>query len=834
MAMNSRFTEGAQRALQIAQQSARQLGNNYVGTEHLLIGLCLEGDGAASRALHQFGVNEKEIVRRMPRGAGEMGAFDYTPRVKRIIAASLQEAKNLGNSYVGTEHLLLALLKENEGVADQIIRDIGADPQAIVDSLSGKVSESAKQDGSAETPTLNQYGKDFTQAARDGELDPVIGRSKEIERIVQILSRRTKNNPVLVGDPGVGKSAVVEGLAQRIVEGNIPETLKGKRLVSMDLSGMVAGSKYRGEFEERLKTVIDEVRKAGNVILFIDEMHTLIGAGSGGEGSMDAANILKPMLARGEMQVIGATTLNEYRKYIEKDAALERRFQPVTIGEPTAEEAVQILTGLRDRYEAHHKVRITDEAIQAAVKLSDRYISDRFLPDKAIDLMDEAASRVRIQSFIAPPDIKSLEEKLEALRKEKEAAVQNQQFERAATLRDEEPKLREQIEKLRSDWDANKKTARSVVTEEDIAHVVSSWTNIPVDKMTEDESERLLHLEEILHKRVIGQDQAVRAISAAIRRARAGLKDPNRPIGSYIFLGPTGVGKTELSKALAEAMFGDENSIIRLDMSEYMEQYSVSKLIGSAPGYVGYEEGGQLTEKVRRHPYSVVLFDEIEKAHPDVFNMLLQILDDGRLTDSQGRTVDFRNTIIILTSNVGARGTKSAKVGFGQTGKEEKAEFEKAKEHMLSELRRTFRPEFLNRIDEIIVFEPLNAEDTRKIADLMMNNLEKRLEERGIRLSMTNEAMDFIAKAGFDPEYGARPLRRAIQQQVEDSLSEEILRHTINIGDSVKGYLEDGKLRFGKAEDVDKLEAEKAEKAKTEQPEAEKSGGAESASEETK
>ena len=749
----------------------------------------------------------------------------FTEGAKNALKYSEEKARELGHNYIGTEHLLLALLKENEGVADQIIRDIGADPQAIVDSLSGKVSESAKQDGSAETPTLNQYGKDFTQAARDGELDPVIGRSKEIERIVQILSRRTKNNPVLVGDPGVGKSAVVEGLAQRIVEGSIPETLKGKRLVSVDLSGMVAGSKYRGEFEERLKTVIDEVRKAGNVILFIDELHNLVGAGSGGEGSMDAANILKPMLARGEMQVIGATTLNEYRKYIEKDAALERRFQPVTIGEPTAEEAVQILTGLRDRYEAHHKVRITDEAIQAAVKLSDRYISDRFLPDKAIDLMDEAASRVRIQSFIAPPDIKSLEEKLEALRKEKEAAVQNQQFERAATLRDEEPKLREQIEKLRSDWDANKKTARSVVTEEDIAHVVSSWTNIPVDKMTEDESERLLHLEEILHKRVIGQDQAVRAISAAIRRARAGLKDPNRPIGSYIFLGPTGVGKTELSKALAEAMFGDENSIIRLDMSEYMEQYSVSKLIGSAPGYVGYEEGGQLTEKVRRHPYSVVLFDEIEKAHPDVFNMLLQILDDGRLTDSQGRTVDVRNTIIILTSNVGARGVKSAKVGFGQNGKEEKAEFEKAKEHMLSELRRTFRPEFLNRIDEIIVFEPLNAEDTRKIADLMMNNLEKRLEERGIHLTMTSEAMDFIAKAGFDPEYGARPLRRAIQQQVEDSLSEEILRRTINIGDSVKGYLEGGKLCFGKAADVDRLEAEKAEKAKAEQPE-EKSGDA--------
>jgi len=821
MAMNNRFTEGAQRALQIAQQSARQLGHNYVGTEHLLIGLCMEGEGAASRALHSFGVDENQIVRRMPRGGGEAGAFDYTPRVKRIIAASLQEAKNLGNSYVGTEHLLLALLRENEGVADQIIRDIGVDPQAIIDSLVGSSAQSGQQGGAqgADTPTLNQYGKDFTQAARDGELDPVIGRGKEIERIVQILSRRTKNNPVLVGDPGVGKSAVVEGLAQRIVEGNIPETLKDKRLVSMDLSGMVAGSKYRGEFEERIKTVIDEVRKAGNVILFIDEMHTLIGAGAGGEGTMDAANILKPMLARGEMQVIGATTLNEYRRYIEKDAALERRFQPVTIGEPTAEEAVKILMGLRDRYEAHHKVRITDEAIQAAVKLSDRYISDRFLPDKAIDLMDEAASRVRIQSFIAPPDVKALEDKLEALRKEKEEAVQNQQFERAASLRDEEPKLREQIEKLRSDWDANKKSAQSVVTEQDIAHVVSSWTNIPVEKMTEDESERLLKLEEILHQRVIGQDEAVRAISAAIRRARAGLKDPSRPIGSYIFLGPTGVGKTELSKALAEAMFGDENSIIRLDMSEYMEQYSVSKLIGSAPGYVGYEEGGQLTEKVRRHPYSVVLFDEIEKAHPDVFNMLLQILDDGRLTDSQGRTVDFRNTIIIMTSNVGARASKSIKVGFGQSG-EDKAGFEKAKEHMLAELRRTFRPEFLNRIDEVIVFEPLNEEDTRKIAGLMMNSLEKRLEERGIRLTMTDEAMDFIAKEGFDPEYGARPLRRAIQQKVEDSLSEEILRHNINIGDDVKGYLEDGKLRFAKSDAAEENKGNSAGEAQEGMPKA--------------
>ncbi|MGI6192228.1 MAG: ATP-dependent Clp protease ATP-binding subunit [Christensenellales bacterium] len=804
METNSRFTEGAQRALMIAQQTARQLGNNYVGTEHLLLALVLEGNGesTASKILRASGVDQNAILARLNRGGvmEDAPVFDYTPRVKRIITSSMQESKAMGSGYVGTEHLLIALLKEQEGVADQILRDIGVDPNALIAKLTGGEAAQGgafRQKPSTNTPTLDQYSRDFTAAARDGDLDPVIGRTTEIERIVQILSRRTKNNPVLVGDPGVGKSAVVEGLAQRIVEGNIPETLKDKRLVAVDLASMLAGAKYRGEFEERIKTALDEVKKAKNVILFIDELHTIVGAGAS-EGAIDAANILKPMLARGEMQIIGATTLNEYRKHIEKDAALERRFQPVTIGEPSREESEQILLGLRDRYEAHHKVRITNEAIKAAVNLSDRYISDRFLPDKAVDLMDEAASRVRIRSFVAPPDVKALEEKLSAIGKEKEEAVKNQQFERAAQLRDEEPKIRAEIERLRSEWEAGKNSATAVVTEEDIAHVVSSWTNIPVEQMTEDESARLLKLEEILHERVVGQDEAVNSISAAIRRARAGLKDPKRPIGSYIFLGPTGVGKTELSKALAEAMFGSEDAMIRLDMSEYMESHSVAKLIGSPPGYVGYDEGGQLTEKIRRKPYSVVLFDEIEKAHPDVFNMLLQILDDGRLTDSHGRTVDFRNTILIMTSNVGARTIKSARVGF-ESGSRNAVDFERVKENMLSELKRVFRPEFLNRVDDIIVFSPLNEDDTRKIVELMMNAVEKRLAERGIELTMTDAALDFLAKEGFDQEYGARPLRRAIQQKVEDSLSEEILKKNIAIGDKVVGDLEDSRLVFKKA-----------------------------------
>lgn len=811
--LSNRLSRGAQKALVLAQESAKKLGHNYVGSEHLLLGLLMENEGAASRELRGAGVSEEKIINLIDQlvGRGKFDAsaeFDYTPRTKKIIADSVQIAKQMGDNYVGTEHLLLSLMKEPNSVADAILRNMGVDIQAIASKLtkdisSGKPLQGGRQ-GGGNTPLLDQYGKDVTKAAQAGELDPIIGRDKEIERIIQILSRRTKNNPVLIGDPGVGKSAVVEGLAQSIISGDVPDLIKDKRLISLDLSGMLAGAKYRGEFEERIKGALQEVVQNGNIILFIDELHTIVGAGAS-EGAIDAANILKPALARGEIQVIGATTLDEYRKHIEKDAALERRFQPVNIPEPNAEEAEKILLGLRDRYEAHHKVRITDEAVKAAVQLSDRYITDRFLPDKAIDLMDEAGSRVRIQHYTAPPDLKALEDQLVEVRKDKEEAVNNQLFEKAASLRDEEQKLLREIEEKKEAWNAgsdgngNKNTL--LVTEDDIAQVVSAWTNIPVKKMTEDESKRLLHLEETLHQRVIGQDEAVKAVSSAIRRARTGLKDPRRPMGSFIFLGPTGVGKTELSKALAEALFGADDAIIRVDMSEYMESHSVSKLVGSPPGYIGYDEGGQLTEKVRRKPYSVILLDEIEKAHPDVFNILLQIMDDGRLTDSQGRTVDFRNTIVIMTSNVGATKIRNTKrVGFGETGHGSgvSVEFEKQREVMLDELKKTFRPEFLNRVDEVIVFEPLNEADTRKIVELMMNDVRKRLEERGIQLTMTSEALDLIAKAGFDPEYGARPLRRAITQKVEDNLSEAILQGEISIGDQVEGRISNDKLAFQK------------------------------------
>ncbi len=807
-----KFSRGAQNALGLAQDCAKKLGHSYVGSEHLLLGLLLEGDGAASRALREEGVDQERLIgmmdRLVGRGKPEEGAkFDYTPRTKNIIASSVAEARRLGDNYIGTEHLLLAILHEEDCIAVSILQGLGVKLPSLlrrIDKDGAAVSaggRSAQGGGQSNTPTLDQYGKDYTKAAQQSELDPIIGRDKEIERIEQILSRRTKNNPVLIGDPGVGKSAVVEGLAQRIADGNIPELLMGKRLVAVDLAGMLAGAKYRGEFEERIKTVMDEVIKAKDVILFIDELHTIVGAGAS-EGAIDAANILKPALARGEMQVIGATTLDEYRKHVEKDAALERRFQPVLVGEPTPEEAEQILFGLRDRYEAHHKVTISDEAIKASVQLSDRYIADRFLPDKAIDLMDEAASRVRIQSYVTPPGLKDLEDKLEALQRDKEEAVSNQMFEKAAQLRDEEHKLRDEIALRSNTWENDKRNAKLVVTEDDIAHVVAAWTNIPVEKMTEDESERLLRLEDELHKRVIGQDAAVAAVAAATRRARTGLKDPKRPSGSFIFLGPTGVGKTELCKALAETLFGDENSMIRLDMSEFMEPHSVSKLTGSPPGYVGYDEGGQLTEKVRRKPYAVILLDEIEKAHPDVFNILLQILDDGRLTDAQGRTVDFRNTVIIMTSNVGARKFGAMKtVGFGtpvQPGAY--ADFERQRENMLAELKKVFRPEFLNRVDEIIVFNPLDESDTRKIVSLMMNDVIKRLESRDIHLRMRDEALDLLARAGFDPEYGARPLRRAITQRVEDSLSEEILRGQIKIGDHVEGYVEGDTLLFRKVD----------------------------------
>jgi ATP-dependent Clp protease ATP-binding subunit ClpC len=804
MDIHGRFTEGARNALNLSQEAAKEFGHNYVGTEHVLLGIVAEGKNAAARLLSSQGIGVNNVANMVEKliGKGEnkySGNIGYTPRTKRVIEASLTEAKNLGNNYVGAEHLLLALISERESVAVRVLADLGVDMMALGEIIKKEAGAKNRAAANSSTPTLDQYGKDITKAAREGELDPVIGRQQEIERIVQILSRRTKNNPVLIGEPGVGKSAIAEGLAQKIVEGNIPELLKGKRVVSLDMSSILAGAKYRGEFEERMKTAINELKADKSVILFIDELHTLVGAGAA-EGAIDAANILKPALARGEIQVVGATTLDEYRKYIEKDAALERRFQPVTVGEPTTDEAKEILRGLRDKYEAHHKVRISDEAIEAAVMLADRYISDRFLPDKAIDLMDEAASKVRISSFTAPPDLKELENKLERLQKEKEEAVNHQNFEKAAGIRDEEQKSLKEIESIKEEWKNSNKERELTVGEEEIAQIVSSWTRVPVVKLTEDESQRLLNLEGELRKRVIGQQEALSAVSRAIRRARAGLKDPKRPIGSFIFLGPTGVGKTELSKALAQSMFGDEDAMIRLDMSEYMEMHTVAKLIGSPPGYVGYDDGGQLTEKVRRKPYSVVLFDEIEKAHPDVFNILLQIMEDGRLTDGKGRVVNFQNTVIIMTSNVGASSfQRQRSMGFGaQT--DGALPYERFKQNMLDELKKTFRPEFVNRVDEIIVFHTLDKEDTRQIVDLMLADVAKRLKDQGIELIVGDEAKDFLASEGFDEMYGARPLRRAIQQKVEDSLSEELLAGRIALGDSVEAYMSEGKLAFRKAE----------------------------------
>ena len=797
-----RFTEGARRALALSQDSAKEMGHNYVGSEHLLLGLIKEGEGAAARALAQLGIREADVSARADELVGHgdyhfTDSFGYTPRTKKILELSLYEAKSLKNSYIGTEHILLAIIREKDCVAVRILEDLGVDFTLLYQMLAGttRKPESARARAEEEgTPVLNKYGRDLTRQAKNGELDPVIGRENEIQRIIQILSRRTKNNPVLIGDPGVGKSAIIEGLAQRIASGNIPELLKNKRVVTLDLGGMLAGTKYRGEFEERIKAAIDELIENKNTILFIDELHTIVGAGAS-EGSIDASNIMKPALARGEMQVIGATTLDEYRRYIEKDAALERRFQPVTVGEPTKEEAVEILFGLRDRYEAHHKATITDEAIRAAVELSDRYISDRFLPDKAIDLMDEAASRVRLAAFVAPVGMKELDGKLAELLKEKEEAVNNQNFERAAAIRDEERAIRDEMTSRKASWE--REGRKCVVTENSIAEVVNAWTGIPVNRLTEDESEKLLHLEDELHKRVIGQNEAVEAVARAIRRARAGLKDPKRPIGSYLFLGPTGVGKTELSKALAEVMFSNEDAMIRLDMSEYMESHSVSKLVGSPPGYVGFDEGGQLTERVRRKPYCVILLDEIEKAHPDVFNILLQVLEDGRLTDSKGRTVDFRNTIIIMTSNIGAAAAAGRNtVGFGSESKA--LTYERMREAMMGELKKTFSPEFLNRIDEIIVFHPLEQEQAAKIVRLMLKGVADRLRERGIDLTFSEGAVEQLSRDGFDPVYGARPLRRAIQHQVEDSLSEELLSGKIRLGDKVKAKAKGGKLAFEK------------------------------------
>ncbi|MCE5236461.1 MAG: ATP-dependent Clp protease ATP-binding subunit [Clostridiaceae bacterium] len=790
-----RFTEGAKRALAYAQDGAKEMGHNHVGTEHLLIGLLRDRDGAAAQALAALNISEGEVILRTESLIGRTNrpftdSFGYTPSTKKVLELSLYESKTLKTSYIGTEHILLAIMRERDCAAARMLEGFGVTLAAVQAALPDasqqhKISASAEPEAERpSTPALDQFGVDLTALAGDGTLDPVVGRETEIQRILQILSRRTKNNPVLLGDPGVGKSAIAEGLAQRIAAGNVPDSVRGKRLISLDLAGMVAGTKYRGDFEERLKTAIRELQQSGDVILFIDELHTIVGAGAT-NGSIDASNILKPALARGEIQVVGATTLDEYRRHIEKDAALERRFQPVTVGEPTQEEALKILYGLRDRYEAHHRASITDGALKAAVELSARYIPDRFLPDKAIDIMDEAASRVRLTAFSQPPDLKKLETKLEALFKEKEEAVNNQNFERAAAVRDEELKIKSSMRAMKDDWDLKQRGMEFTVTDTDIAEVVHAWTGIPVQQLTADESERLMRLEEKLHERVVGQSEAVTAVARAIRRARAGLKDPKRPIGSYIFLGPTGVGKTELCRALSAALFGDESALIRLDMSEYMEAHSVSKLFGPPPGYVGYEEGGQLTERVRRRPYSVVLLDEIEKANPDVFNALLQILEDGRLTDSKGRLVDFKNTVIVMTSNAGAdKLHKASAVGF--TSYAPAATYERMREEMLDALKKAFRPEFLNRVDEIIVFRTLEKEQTAEIARRMLDLVAQRLSARGIELSFSDDVVAYLADAGFDPAYGARPLRRAIQQQVEDGLSEEILRGRIFAGDRVQ------------------------------------------------
>lgn len=792
--MFGRFTERAQKVLALAQEEALRLGHNNIGTEHILLGIVREGEGIAAKALSALGLStekiQKEVEALIGRGQELTQTIHYTPRAKKVIELSMDEARKLGHSYVGTEHILLGLIREGEGVAARVLNNLGVSlnkaRQQVLHLLGSNEAASSHQGGgssNANTPTLDSLARDLTVVAREGSLDPVIGRGKEIQRVIEVLSRRTKNNPVLIGEPGVGKTAIAEGLAQQIVNNEVPEILRDKRVMTLDMGTVVAGTKYRGEFEDRLKKVMDEIRQAGNIILFIDELHTLIGAG-GAEGAIDASNILKPSLARGELQCIGATTLDEYRKYIEKDAALERRFQPIQVDEPTLEESIQILKGLRDRYEAHHRVSISDEAIEQAVKLSDRYISDRFLPDKAIDLIDEAGSKVRLRSFTTPPNLKELEQKLESVRNEKDASVQSQEFEKAASLRDTEQRLREELEDTKKIWKEQQGKENSAVTVEDIAMVVSSWTGVPVSKLAQEETERLLNMEEILHSRVIGQEEAVKAVAKAVRRARAGLKDPKRPIGSFIFLGPTGVGKTELARALAESIFGDEDAMIRIDMSEYMEKHSTSRLVGSPPGYVGYEEGGQLTEKVRRKPYSVVLLDEIEKAHPDVFNILLQVLEDGRLTDSKGRTVDFRNTILIMTSNVGADTLKRSK-HLGFTVEAEGQDYKDMKGKVMAEMKRAFRPEFLNRIDEIIVFHSLEKPHLAEIVKLMADQLTRRLKEQEIDLELTKEAIDKIAEEGFDPEYGARPLRRAIQKHIEDRLSEELLKGVVQKGQKV-------------------------------------------------
>ena len=816
--MTYKFTNRAEKALEIANELAIELNHNYIGTEHLLYGLIAEGTGVASQVLEMQNLTPEKVLEEIEmligRGNEDTNVEEtigFTPRTKRVIENAFKEAKRLDSEYIGTEHMLIGIMKEGDSVAVRIMLDLNINPQKIYNEIIKLVSEdeninlNSKQANNKnigsfnQTPTLNQFGTDLTKQSGEGKLDPVIGRTEEIQRVVQILSRRTKNNPCLIGEPGVGKTAVVEGLAEKIIAGDVPETLKNKRVVNVDISSMVAGAKYRGDFEERIKKSLAEVKKVGDVILFIDEIHTIIGAGSA-EGAVDAANILKPLLARGEVQVIGATTLNEYRKYIEKDAALERRFSPVNVGEPTPDETVEILEGIRDKYEAHHNVKITKEAIESAVKLSVRYINDRFLPDKAIDLVDEAASRVKMRNYTRPDNIKKLENKVLNIDKEKEEAVKVQDFEKAANLRDEENEIKKKLEKEKQKWEERNTKSVSVLTEEDIADVIASWTGIPVKKLTQDENEKLKNLEKTLHERVIGQNEAVEAVTKAIRRGRVGLKDPNRPIGSFLFLGPTGVGKTELSKALAEVLFGNENAMLRIDMSEYMEPHSVSKLIGSPPGYVGFDEGGQLTEKIRRKPYSVILLDEVEKAHPDVMNMLLQILDDGRLTDAQGRTVNFKNTVIIMTANIGARLiTDKNMLGFSNNNnknEETQKEYETIKKDVMGELKKQFRPEFINRIDEIIVFHKLNNEDIRKIMDIMLNQLISRLKEQEIDIEIDESVKKLLIEKGVDIKYGARPLKRTIQNILEDKIAEAMLDGKITVSKKAKVIAENEEVKI--------------------------------------
>ena len=811
------FTNRAKKAIDIANEVAMELGHNYIGTEHILYGLIKEGSGVAAKVLENQGIEPDMVIDKIVELVGNETPVNetigFTPRSKRVIENAFIEARKLGYNYIGTEHMLLGILKEGDSIAARILIELNTNIPKLYNEIVKVINEGEDYNGDLSggkngkkrgsynsTPTLNQFGEDLTQKAEEGKLDPVIGRKEEIERVIQILSRRTKNNPCLIGEPGVGKTAAVEGLAQKIISGDVPEILKDKRVVTLDISGMIAGSKYRGDFEERIKKALDEVKKAGDIILFIDEIHTIVGAGAA-EGAMDAANILKPLLARGEIQLIGATTLNEYRKYIEKDAALERRFSPVTVNEPSEKDTVKILKGIRDKYEAHHGVKITDEAIEAAVKMSVRYINDRFLPDKAIDLIDEAASRAKLKTYTEPDSLKKIAEEIEDVEKNKDEAVHMQKFEKAAALRDKQKELKAKYEKEQKKWKNKSNKELINITEENIAEVISSWTGIPANKITEDENARLRNLEKTLHERVIGQNEAVEAVAKAIRRSRVGLKDPNRPIGSFLFLGPTGVGKTELSKALAESLFGDENAMIRLDMSEYMEPHSVAKLIGSPPGYVGFDEGGQLTEKIRRKPYAVILFDEIEKAHPDVMNMLLQILEDGRLTDSQGRTVNFKNTVIIMTSNIGARLITDRKtLGFSKneisTEKNNAIEkdYEETKKEVMEALKKELRPEFINRIDEIIVFHKLNDTEINQIIDIMLKEVINRLAAQKIKVELKPQVKELIASKGIDKNFGARPLRRTIQNVLEDSLAEEILDGEIKKNKVNKIGVKDGKI----------------------------------------